>query len=71
MVINCFIVLVLFVGFFEMVGIGSIIPFLNLVSVGDISNMDQLTRYVYEFLEPISFTNFLLVVGSAVLILLF
>jgi len=57
-------------GFFEMVGVGSIIPFLNLVSVGDVSNMDRLTRYVYEVLEPISFTNFLLVVGSTVLILL-
>ena len=63
-------ILVLIMGCFEIVGVGSLIPFLNLVSLGDVNQIDGLTKDIYEVLKPSSFNNFLLYTGAAVLILL-
>ena len=40
-------ILVIIMGFFEIVGVSSIIPFLNLISVGDVDKIDGLTKYLY------------------------
>ena len=63
-------ILVIIMGFFEIVGVSSIIPFLDLISVGDVDKIDGLTKYLYELLEPGSFNNFLLFTGGSVLVFL-
>ena len=62
--------LVLVMGLFEVVGVSSLIPFLNLVSVGNINEIDGITKAIYEFLELTSFTSFLFLMGFAVLFLI-
>ena len=60
----------LVLGAIEILGVSSLIPFLNLVSLQDISQTDNLTKYVYSIINPESYESFLFITGSAVLILI-
>lgn len=62
--------LMLVLGVIELIGVSSLIPFLNLVSLGDISKTDDMTQYLYNIINPESFDSFLLFSGSAVLALI-
>lgn len=62
--------LMLVLGAIEILGVSSLIPFLNLVSLQDISQTDNLTKYVFSIINPESYESFLFITGSAVLILI-
>ena len=61
--------LFILLGFVEIVGIGSIIPFLNSISYNDIEKSDELTKFFYNLVNPNSYRDFLLITGSLVFIL--
>ena len=52
--------LMLVLGAIEILGVSSLIPFLNLVSLQDISQTDNLTKYVFSIINPESYESFLL-----------
>jgi len=62
--------LFILLGFVEIVGIGSIIPFLNSISYNDIEQSDELTKFFYNLVNPNSYRDFLLITGSLVFIFL-
>ena len=62
--------LFILLGFVEIVGIGSIIPFLNSISYNDIEKSDELTKFFYNLVNPNSYRDFLLITGSLVFIFL-
>lgn len=62
--------LFIFLGFIEVIGIGSIIPFLNALSSQSIEESDQMTKYIYNFFNPRSFESFLFYTGLSVTVFL-
>ncbi len=62
--------LFIFLGFVEVIGVGSIIPFLNSITYTNIEQSDEITRYLYNFIKPSTYKDFLLITGSGVLFLL-
>jgi len=62
--------LFILLGFVEVVGVGSIIPFLNSLSYSDIEESDRLTQFLYAFFNPKDYKEFLLITGSLVIFLL-
>lgn len=62
--------LFVFVGFVEIIGVGSIIPFLNSITYSSIDESDNLTKSIYNLIQPSSYKEFLLISGFTVLTLL-
>lgn len=63
-------ILVLIMGIFEVVGIGALIPFLDLVSKGKAEEIDGITLIIYEYLGKPDFSYFLILAGLAVLFMI-
>lgn len=62
--------LFILLGFVEIIGVGSIIPFLNSISYSSIEESDNLTKFLYELIDPSSYKDFLIITGSIVLTML-
>jgi ATP-binding cassette, subfamily B, bacterial PglK len=62
--------LFILLGFVEVVGVGSVIPFLNSLSYSDIEESDRLTKFLYALFNPEDYKEFLLITGSLVIFLL-
>ena len=55
--------LVFIMGIFEIVGVGALIPFLDLVSKGKADEIDGMTFIVYDYLGKPEFNKFLILTG--------
>ena len=53
-----------------MIGVGSIIPFLNSLGYSDIEESDRLTKFLYSLINPENYQQFLLITGSLVVLLI-
>ncbi|MDA7601966.1 ABC transporter ATP-binding protein/permease [Gammaproteobacteria bacterium] len=62
--------LVLLMGLFEVIGVSSLIPFLDLVAVGNVNEIGGITKTIYEFLDLDNFNSFLYLTGISVLFLI-
>ena len=67
-ILLCFLFIVL--GLLEIIGISSVIPFLNIISYSKIEQTDSLTQYIYTLVNPSSYQNFLVLSGLIVLVMI-